>query len=199
MTQDSRIKIKRSTTTSQVATVPSSDDHTDDTWGATDIYKGEMFLNQVDDTLNIRTDNGIKYIPVVDSDGVARSVSLTIASADVLTLNGTPLTLIAAPGAGKAIELLFFSTEVEYGTAAYATNTTLQLITDTATTPQGSDQDILLSTVSRVLRGRAATVSGTSDTMLIENKALLVKVATGNPTAGDSDITIRAYYRVINL
>ena len=43
-TQDSRIKIKRSTITATVPTVPSSNDHTDGTWIATDIYKGELFF-----------------------------------------------------------------------------------------------------------------------------------------------------------
>jgi hypothetical protein len=77
-TQDSRIKIKRSTITATVPTVPSSNDHTDGTWIATDIYKGELFFNQADGVLWSRDDNGVTCL--------GGSASLTIASADVLTL-----------------------------------------------------------------------------------------------------------------
>ena len=44
-TQDSRIKIKRSTVTGTVPTVGPSTDHTQPSpaWSATDIYKGELF------------------------------------------------------------------------------------------------------------------------------------------------------------
>ena len=61
-TQDSRIKLKRSTVTGAVPTVPSSNDHTDGTWIATDIYKGELFYNQADGVLWSRDDNGVSCL-----------------------------------------------------------------------------------------------------------------------------------------
>ena len=57
-TQDSRIKLKRSTVTGAVPTVPSSNDHTDGTWIATDIYKGELFYNQADGAMVKRRQRG---------------------------------------------------------------------------------------------------------------------------------------------
>jgi hypothetical protein len=200
-TQDSRIKIKRSTVAAEVPTVAPSDNHTDGTWDALDIYKGELFLNQVDNKLYIRSDGGIYQIPINSTDGVIYSASLTIATASVLTLNGTPQTIVAAPGAGKAIELISFYTKLTYNTTAYATNTTLQLITDTANMAQGADTEILLSTASRTLKGTIATLSGilTTDTQLIANKALKVQVLSGNPTAGDSDIVVNVLYRIISI
>lgn len=46
--QDSRIRIKGSTTTGEVPTVAPSDDHTDGSWSALDIYSREMFFNVAD-------------------------------------------------------------------------------------------------------------------------------------------------------
>lgn len=57
--QDSRILIKSSTTTGIVPTVPSSNDHTDGSWLATDIYKSEMFINVVDGRVFTRDNSGI--------------------------------------------------------------------------------------------------------------------------------------------
>ena len=60
--QNSRIKIKRSTVSGVTPTIPISDDHTDGTWLETDLYIGELFLNEADDTLWIRTQNGIMVV-----------------------------------------------------------------------------------------------------------------------------------------
>jgi len=187
-TQDSRIKIKRSTTTATVPTVPSSNDHTDGTWIATDIYKGELFFNQADGVLWSRDDNGLVCL--------GGSASLTIASADVLTLNSTPLTIVGAV-AGYAIEVVSASLKIDYNSAAYAKNTTLTLITSGATEAQADNS--IDATVSRTGKFRHRSTSGSlaTTTQLITNADLQVSVDTGDPTAGDSDITVYVNYRLI--
>lgn len=60
--QDSRILIKSSTVAGVIPTVPASNDHTDGTWLITDIYKGELFVNQDDNKVFTRTDSGIIQI-----------------------------------------------------------------------------------------------------------------------------------------
>ena len=185
-TQDSRIKVKRSTVTATVPTVPSSNDHTDGTWIATDIYKGELFFNQADGVLWSRDDNGVVCL--------GGSVSLTIASADVLTLNTTPITLVGAV-AGYAIEVVNASVKVDFNTTPYATYTTIQLITDTATSQQANAD--IGATVTQIGKFRTTEAGSPSATQLIANKSLTVTVDSGNPTAGDSDITVFVNYRLI--
>lgn len=187
-TQDSRILIKRTATSGVVPTVPSSSDHTDGTWVATDIYKGELFFNQADGVLWTRDDNGVNCI--------GGSTSLTIANADVLQLNSTPLTIVPAV-AGYAIEVISASLKIDFNTTAYATNTMITLITSGATEPQ-ADNDID-ATVSRIGRFRNRSTSGVSvtATQIITNADLQVSVDLGDPTAGDSDITVYVHYRYI--
>lgn len=60
--QDSRILIKSSTVTGTVPTVPASNDHTDGTWLITDLYKGEVFINQADGKVYTRIASGIIQI-----------------------------------------------------------------------------------------------------------------------------------------
>ena len=189
-TQDSRIKLKRSTVNSTVPTVPSSNDHTDGTWIATDIYKGELFYNQADGVLWTRGDSSIECI-----QGTAK---LTIATADVLHLNTTPIEIVAAPGAGYAIEVISASMKMVYNSATYATNTSLELITAGATNSQAST--VIKNSASTIRRfADATTLASATATQLVENAALNVTVASGDPTAGDSDITVYVTYRIITL
>jgi hypothetical protein len=187
-TQDSRIKIKRSTISGTVPTVAPSDDHTQPSpaWIATDIYKGELFINQADNVIWSRGDNGVFCI--------GGSAELTIASADVLTLNSTPLIIVSAVS-GYAIEVVSASRKLDFNTTAYATNTDLQLITSGATSVQA--QARINSSVSNTLCIDKSTPALATSTQILANADLLVKVETGNPTAGDSDITIYVHYRLI--
>jgi hypothetical protein len=187
-TQDSRIKIKRSTVTATVPTVPSSNDHTDGTWIATDIYKGELFFNQADGVLWSRDDNGVVCL--------GGSASLTIASADVLTLNTTPLTIVGAV-AGYAIEVVSASVKIDNPGAPYATNVGLELICNGATVKQAVNLSALNSSVTSVRRFSIGGSTVASDTQLIANADLLVQVPTGDPTGGDADITVFVNYRLI--
>lgn len=125
--------------------------------------------------------------------------TILVPTASVLLLNGTPYTLLAAPGVGKAIKLISWSTSLTYNTATYATNTTLQVYTDTATALQGNDTVVLTSTVSRHLTGNLVIATGSTSTQLIANKALLLNTLAGNPTTGNSDIKIFLGYQIIDL
>jgi hypothetical protein len=190
-TQDSRIKLKRSTIAATVPTVPSSNDHTDGTWIATDIYKGELFYNQADGVLWTRGDSGIECI-----QGTAK---LTIASADVLTLNTTPITIVAATGVGTAIEAISATVTVDNPSAAYATNVGVQLICDGADEPQLISLTALNASVTSTRKLGVDSTFSASDTQVLENTDLQVSVASGDPTAGDSDITVYVTYRIITL
>ncbi len=187
-TQDSRIKIKRSTVSATVPTVAPSTDHTQPSpaWSATDIYKGELFINQADNVVWSRGDDGVFCI--------GGTAELTIASADVLTLNTIPLTIVPAVS-GYAIEAVSVAVSITYNSVAYATNTNLIIITDTADNPQYKRDYLLSQTADTAYK--FAEVAPTSGTQLIANKALTATIASGNPTAGDSPITIFVNYRLI--
>ena len=188
-TQDSRIKVKRSTVSGTVPTVAPSTDHTQPTpaWSATDIYKGELFINQADNVVWSRGDDGVFCI--------GGTAELTIASADVLTLNSTPLTIVSAVS-GYSIEVTSASVKIDFSTTAYATNTFIQLITNGATTAQYG-AGIINATVATTKKLPEISTTTATTTQLIANADLQVSVKTGDPTAGDSDVTIFVNYRLI--
>jgi hypothetical protein len=128
---------------------------------------------------------------------VVREASVTIASADVLQLNSTPIEIVAAPGVGYAIEVLSASMKMVYNSVAYATNTTLELKVTGANSPQIQWGALILS--ATIDKFNAQSIDSNSNTNVLENAPLMVTVDFGNPTAGDSDITVYVTYRIIEL
>ena len=189
-TQDSRIKLKRSTVAGVIPTVPVSNDHTDGTWLSTDIYKSELFYNQADSVLWTRNDSGIDCI-----QGTAKVV---IPTAQVLTLNSIPVQLVAAPGAGYAIEVLSAIVKIDFNTTAYSSNTVLDIINTGATKPIKS-LPCLNATVDTIRDITPSSSTTATQTQMLENVALMATSNSADPTAGDSDITIYVTYRIIEL
>lgn len=70
-TEYKRLVMKVSDVTGEVATIPTTNDHSDGSWIDTDIYKGEIFINLVDSVIQTRDDNGIITI----KNSVSGSVS----------------------------------------------------------------------------------------------------------------------------
>lgn len=136
--------------------------------------------------------------PVILSDGHSgdeiRTVKVTVSTGEILALNGTPKTLIAAQGAGTLIEVLSCTYFIDYNSAAYATNTTLELMMSTA----------VLSTSTSILANTADTYQVQSNINLttnvnIVNQPVTLKVPSGNPTTGNSPVYVYLTYRVITL
>lgn len=96
--QYSRIINHAISTSGAVFTVPTSNDHTDETWLATDLYVGELGVNVTDDKVYVRTSNGIVQLSTgstVSTSGggvfVFNSPNIQIAatySADSVSPNG---------------------------------------------------------------------------------------------------------------
>lgn len=128
------------------------------------------------------------------------SAKLSITSAQVLVLSGTPLEIVPTPGTGKFIEVISaFTRLATYGGTPYATNTILELGNAGASTDQMKDSDALISTVARITKFKEDSPASTSDTQGIENTPLNIAVKTANPTAGNSDIEIYVVYRIVDL
>ena len=126
----------------------------------------------------------------------ALCTSVSIPTASVLTLNSVPVEIVAAPGAGYAIEVISASLKIDFNSAAYATNTKLQLICNGADDHQ-LRIDALDATLSKIVKLEDDSVLAAGTTQIIENAALNVNVDTGNPTTGDSDIEVFVLYRLI--
>lgn len=178
-TQDSRIRLKRSSTTTTEPTAAPSADHTDGTWVATDLYVGELFTNVADDTMYIRTDNGIRQLPV--------SRSQVIATGDVLTSNSSPVVL-ATGIAGQEWIATSAVVKIKFNSAAYATNTNLAIKSSSASASQLECVGVLAATGEII--AKFVPVDGGAAGNVVAGDDLVLTTKGGDPITGDSDIVI---------
>lgn len=147
--------------------------------------------------------------PVVNSVQHMQA-SGTIASADVLQLNGTPVELIATPGAGKIIIVDEIEVYISYGSAQYAAGAgedfTIQYATsDTAIVSIDNDNDgFLLAAASAGRIIKPALYNGNGSAAMFnpdngDNEAIEATILSGEWATGDSDISYRISYRVVTL
>lgn len=135
---------------------------------------------------------------------VLQSVDVTVTSAELLALNATPKTLVAAPGSGKANVFEGAVAFYDYGTGAYAAvaagddfavkytdGSGLQVASCEATgfIDQTSDQTRFIHPY------RAA--SGASDITPVANAALVLQMLNSEVTTGDGIVKLRVYFRVV--
>lgn len=98
---------KRSTVALAVPTVPASNDHTDGTWTATDVYSGEVFINETDGKAYIRIGAAIKELVFGGGAGGIYTASGTVPTTIVATVTDTLKfeggTVIIKGGAGDDV------------------------------------------------------------------------------------------------
>ena len=197
-TSYTRIIIKQSATPGEVPTIPASDDHTDGTWLQTDIYGGEAFLNTADNILYYRTDGGIMSVDLSTTDNKTYSVEVDIASSDILAIHTTPITIVAADGAGRGIEVISASISENVGTDAYSSGK-LKLKCTTATIPQFTDEEILKSTVKRCVKMlQVDSAYASTDTQIVGGDAVVL-TADANPTSGNGSFKVFVHYRFVAI
>jgi hypothetical protein len=108
----------------------------------------------------------------------------TISAAAVGTMGATPVILQAAGGVGTYLSLNNAQVKVTYVSAAYTGDTTLAIRYTGATLPIAQCALALLAT------GTSTFTFEMLEGDVIENAALELYVVTGNPSTGDSGITI---------
>ncbi len=135
-------------------------------------------------------------LATLDANVITTKVHLK--SVDILALNSTPIELIPAPGAGKFIEVLGVQGNLLFNSAAYATNTHLQIIDKVLGTEIAGDASALLAAVANLL-GIICPVSSLTAVAISENSAVDVTVKTGDPITGDSDMDIYITYKINTL
>jgi len=126
--------------------------------------------------------------------------SLQIISTNVLTGFAVPVKLVSAMGAGTMIEIVSAIGNVTYNTITYATNLTVEIFTDTSTDAQFKCTSFLGATTNTYLKFEPViAITPATARQFIANKDINFRVKTGNPTAGNSDITIYFTYRILNF
>lgn len=138
--------------------------------------------------------------------GVARRLRgdlVTITSAQLLALNATPITLVAAPGANMALIFEGMTIRkpagVAYGGIAAGEDLAVKY-TDASGAQVGQCETtgFLDSAGNQIRYVRPHTAaSGVSDITPVDNAALVLHLLVGEIITGDSPLQIQVFYRVV--
>jgi len=163
----------------------------------TNVLKGDLRF----DTLNsvVIVYDGTAWVDLAwsySNSAILRQASLTITTAQVLALNTTPLEIIAAPPVGTAIEVTSAIMKLDFNTTQYATNTSLILENPSSTEMQCVN---VINQAADAFSRFEFEFGATAGVQYVENEAVNLTTLTGDPTAGDSDITVYVTYRIITL
>ena len=145
----------------------------------------------------LSTTVGVYRIVNAELSGEIVRKTTVLTSAQVLASFTTPITLVSAPGAWKAIHVESIVASIDYNSAAYATNTTMEArYTDGSGTKVTADISSLLAVTADTI----ISVGGIeAQLVLTQNAPVVIRTATGNPATGNSPVTVEVFYRVVSI
>lgn len=152
-----------------------------------------------DSPTKVPSQQSVKAFVLAQTGGAGLlSVTKTLSTAEILSGNSSPVTILAAQGAGTIIQpagpVIW---KWNYATAAFATNTTSRMYYNSTAAFTANNTVISLSNIRYEVLA-ITDVDHTQATM--ENKPITWMVSTGNPTGGGtSTLTIHFKYYVITL
>lgn len=145
----------------------------------------------------------LSAIAAIGSTGMVQYAEVAVSSAEILALNATPKTLVAAPGAGFTLEFVSAVMILDYNSAAYDTQNGIlgvyetdeagNLLSGTSTLASflGLTADAIV-----VLRPEADATPSVVPQAMSEDVPLVLGMATGETLNGDSPIRVKIAYRV---
>jgi hypothetical protein len=128
-----------------------------------------------------------------------KSFEVTIPSAQVLTLNSSPVTLVPAQGAGLGIELICASGTINYNSVPYDTNTQMRILCQTGSAQANFGSLLLASSTQTRKALMTISPSDVGQGTIVADQPLQITVHNGEALNGDSSLVIRGLFRVIQV
>lgn len=140
--------------------------------------------------------------PVWSNSSGVQTVKKSFTTTQIKAFNTTPIALVPAPGAGFTIVPISIIGRLNFLTAAYATNTQLNVGYASGADPLFTNTTLLPVTAGNPIQPffplLQAGVTG-NDNEYIANAALNLSVPSGNPATGSGTLDVYITYQVIPL
>lgn len=143
--------------------------------------------------------NGSAWLGIGQDVSTPIVVKVSLTSADILALDTTPITIVAAPGAGFALVVSHMSYRFTYGSVAYTGGASVALMCSSKT---AGSADVFVTIDPLAIRAAAnrsnslSSGSGSSANSIAENEALQLKTSTAF-AAGDGTLDVWVTYSLI--
>jgi hypothetical protein len=160
----------------------------------TSVYDGTIAFDTLSRTFKGYDGDGFHSLAF----GEVRDTVISLSSADILALSGTPKTVVPAPGSGKLLQVLAATVKYTFGTAAYVSGTSLRV-----GTVLGQDAyicKVLDATVNsiRTFQPYDHSASPSGYTGSTENTAITIDSNT-TATTGDGTAKVWVRYQIIEF
>jgi hypothetical protein len=148
---------------------------------------------------------GLCVIPGVfaQTGGSIQSATITLTSAQLLHLKGTPVQLVSAPGAGKAVNAISAVLQYKFNSSAYmspagGSGIEISFMGETGSSLNGPSKGFVDQSGNRISQlspgGPVFSQAGA------ENAPLIIRNADGAEWAdGDGTVIVTVYYTVVDL
>jgi len=146
----------------------------------------------------ISSTNCVVELEPTPKEGEVITSTITLTTAEVKALFASPKALVPAPGAGKVVDLLSAGLFLDYNSATYDTQGALTIQTTTTGTAQ-SDQIAAAAFLFKTADAYAGLQVLSAERQLDAGEGLSLACATANPATGDSPITVKVSYRILNF
>ncbi len=137
--------------------------------------------------------DGITVLSGSNTGDLMISVKVSLSSAQILSINTTPIEAIAAPGSGKIIIVHSMMSKLTYNSITYSGPAAIQCIYNGTTLGLASN-NILTFGADKIVGGSSAT-----NLSMEENTAVDLFAPTSDPTLGNSTIDVYITYQIITL
>lgn len=122
---------------------------------------------------------------------------VSLSSAQLLSLNTTPVQLVAAPGAGKYIVPIHMSFDYTYVSTTYSSATIQTYETSDKSGTITSNTSFLSFTASIIRQLYQTGAAGGSAITYVANQPLMMWATGGDPTTGDGTAKVNVYYKIV--
>lgn len=124
---------------------------------------------------------------------------ISLTSAQIKALNTTAIQLIPAPASNQFIQVLSVTGSLTYATAAYATETEIDIIDTTTGDVLFSDKATLLAATASTVAQILPTINSNTAPAITPGGSVSITSPTANPTAGAGTLKIYVLYKIVTL
>ena len=129
--------------------------------------------------------------------GVLQVTDTLITSAQLLALNATPKTIVAAPGAGAYTQLVCAYLFLDHGGTDYDGIASGEDLAIKYTNSSGAIISTIETTGFLDASADALMIATPDDVVAVANAALVLHLLTAEIASGDGDLKVRAVYRTV--
>ncbi len=154
-----------------------------------------MIIDDVTNEISFNSDSGY----LVYSRDISKTDTIVVTSSEIGAMNTTPVPIVVNTDPTKMVQIVDVYAKINSGSTGWTANNTAQVaFASTPTTPVWQNANILVGATAGEIR-RFNRSTGSSAELVVSGDGLVLTNIIGDPTGGDTEITVYVTYKLINI